>query len=123
MKTTVFVTTKCELIHSFPEANTIPELCAKDEFDVSFLTHPHRHMFGFRVETEVFHDDRDIEFIQLKRNVNKFLSTLPKDLGRTSCEQLGKQIIDFLEVRYDRKGWMVTVDEDGENGAIVNTML
>lgn len=123
MKTTVFITTKREFIHCFPEASTIPELCSGDEYDVSFLSFAHRHMFGFRVETEVFHDDRDIEFIQLKRTVDQYLETLPKDLGRTSCEQLAKQIIAELEEKYHRKGWMVTVDEDGENGAIVNTML
>ena len=33
---------------------------------VSFR-YKHRHIFHFKVWIEVFHDDRDIEFIQFKR--------------------------------------------------------
>jgi hypothetical protein len=32
-----------------------------------FLGYPHRHIFHFRVSIDVFHNDRDIEFIQFKR--------------------------------------------------------
>lgn len=117
--TSVFVTTKREFIHCFPESATIPELCAGDELDVSFLAHPHRHMFGFRVETNVFHDDRDIEFIQLKRQLEQYLDTFPKDLGRKSCEQFAIDIINHLSSLHENRNWTVAVDEDGENGAIV----
>ena len=38
-----------------------------DEYDVSFLGYAHRHIFHFKVAIDVFHDDRDIEFIGSKR--------------------------------------------------------
>ncbi|CAL9961958.1 hypothetical protein VPHD479_0066 [Vibrio phage D479] len=121
MKTSVFVTTSREFIHNFPESATIPELCDGSDLDVSFLAHPHRHIFGFRVETNVFHDDRDIEFIQLRRTLDAYLSTLPRDLGRMSCEQFGMNIIEHLNDIWGAEGrwWKVEVNEDAENGAIV----
>ena len=57
----VWVTFQREGIHCFPAAATDPKLA-----DVSFLAHPHRHMFHFRISIDVFHDDRELEFIQFK---------------------------------------------------------
>jgi len=51
-----------EGIHKYPAALTDPTLA-----DVSFLGYPHRHIFHFKVAIQVFHDDRDIEFILFKR--------------------------------------------------------
>ena len=61
-KNYIWVTFQKEGIHKYPAALTDPKLK-----DVEFLGYPHRHMFHFRVEIEVFHDDRDIEFY-LKEN-------------------------------------------------------
>ena len=47
----------------YPAAASDPKLKTGDEYDVSFLGTPHRHIFHFKVYIEVFHDDRDIEFI------------------------------------------------------------
>ena len=70
-KSFIFVTFQKEGIHRYPAAATDPKLATKrfgkpDEhwLDVSFLADLHRHIFHFRVEMEVFHDDRDVEFIQ-----------------------------------------------------------
>ena len=63
-KRRIFVTFQKEGIHRFPAAETDPQFATGDEYDVSFLAVPHRHIFHFRVEIEVFHNDRDIEFIQ-----------------------------------------------------------
>ena len=52
----IWVTFRKEGIHKYPDA---PD-------GVEFLKYPHRHIFHFRVELEVFHDDRDVEFILLK---------------------------------------------------------
>jgi len=57
----IWVTFKKEGIHKYPAALEDPKL-----EDVSFLGYPHRHIFHFKVWIEVFHDDRDIEFIQFK---------------------------------------------------------
>ena len=58
----IWVTFQKEGIHKYPAALTDPELKG-----VEFLGYPHRHMFHFKVMIEVFHDDRDIEFILFKR--------------------------------------------------------
>ena len=63
----IWVTFKKEGIHKYPAALEDPALATGDEYDVSFLGYPHRHIFHFKVAIEVFHDDRDIEFIQFKR--------------------------------------------------------
>ena len=53
----IWVTFQKEGIHKYPDA---PE-------GVEFLKYPHRHMFKFRVAIQVFHDDRELEFILFKR--------------------------------------------------------
>ena len=63
----IFVTFQKEGIHRFPEASKNPKFATGGWDDVSFLANEHRHIFHFRVELEVFHDDREIEFIQFKR--------------------------------------------------------
>jgi hypothetical protein len=59
----IFVTFQKEGIHCYPAAATDPALATKDEYDVSFLATPHRHIFHFKVWIEVEHSDRAIEFI------------------------------------------------------------
>jgi hypothetical protein len=69
-KNYIWVTFQKEGIHKYPQALTDPKLK-----DVSFLGHPHRHIFHFRVDIEVFHDDRDIEFILFKRELESLYSS------------------------------------------------
>ena len=66
-KRSIWVTFTKEGIHKYPAALDDPKLATGDEYDVSFLGYPHRHTFYFKVQIEVFHNDRDIEFIQFKR--------------------------------------------------------
>jgi hypothetical protein len=66
-KRSIWVTFQKEGIHKYPAALEDPKLATGDEYDVSFLGYPHRHMFHFKVQIEVFHDDREIEFIQFSR--------------------------------------------------------
>ena len=63
----IWVTFNKEGVHMYPGEDTDPKLATGDWDDVSFLGIPHRHIFHFRVRIEVFHNDRDIEFIQFKR--------------------------------------------------------
>ena len=74
MKKLIWVTFRKEGIHKYPAALDDPSLATGDEYDVSFLGYPHRHIFHFKVAIEVFHDDRDIEFIQFKRWLEKLYS-------------------------------------------------
>ena len=59
----VWVTFRKEGVHMYPGADTDPKLATGEWDDVSFLGIPHRHIFHFKVRIEVFHNDRDIEFI------------------------------------------------------------
>ena len=63
----IWVTFRKEGIHQYPAALEDPALATGDEYDVSFLGYPHRHIFHFKVRIQVTHNDRDIEFIQFKR--------------------------------------------------------
>ena len=46
---TIFVRFQKEGIHKYPAAATDPSLATGDEYDVSFLATPHRHIFHFDV--------------------------------------------------------------------------
>ena len=59
-KRQIWVTWQKEGIHKYPAAATDPALATGDEYDVSFLASPHRHIFHFRVWIDVFHNDRDL---------------------------------------------------------------
>jgi hypothetical protein len=115
----IWVTFQKEGMHKYPAALTDPNLATGDEYDVSFLGHPHRHIFHFKVWISVTHDDRDIEFIQFKR----WLLNLYKDsilsLDYKSCEMMSGDLYDIISKKYpDREVW-IEVSEDGENGSFI----
>ena len=113
----IWVTFKKEGIHKYPAALTDPKLATGDEYDVSFLGYPHRHIFHFKVTIEVFHDDRDIEFIQFKRwllNLYKE-GTLQNDFK--SCEMMSDDLYIEIAKRYPGRRIDINVSEDGENGS------
>jgi len=60
----IWVTFSKEGIHKYPAALEDPKLATGDEYDVSFLGYPHRHIFHFKVWIEIYHADREIECIQ-----------------------------------------------------------
>ena len=115
----IWVTFKREGIHKYPAALDDPKLATGDEYDVSFLGYPHRHIFHFRVWIEVKHNDRDIEFIQFKRWLeNLYKGTL--ELDYKSCEMIADDM--FLEIRKkygSNREVHIEVSEDGENGCVV----
>jgi hypothetical protein len=116
--TTIWVTFQKEGIHRYPEAETNPELK-----DVSFLAYPHRHIFHFRVELEVFHDNRDIEFILLKRKLEQQYDSGALILDFKSCEMIANDVYQYLARELDfanhPRTVSITVSEDNENGATV----
>jgi hypothetical protein len=111
----IWVKFQKEGIHKYPAALEDPALATGDEYDVSFLGYPHRHTFHFRVTIQVFHDDRDIEFIQFKRWMeNLYAGTLQLDYK--SCEMIADDLYMAINDKYpDREVW-IEVGEDGENG-------
>ena len=115
----IWVTFQKEGMHKYPAALTDPTLATGDEYDVSFLGYPHRHIFHFKVWIGVTHDDRDIEFIQFKR----WLLNLYKDsilaLDYKSCEMMSEDLYQQISQKYpDREIW-IEVSEDGENGSFI----
>ena len=119
----IFVQFRKEGIHCYPAAATDPALKTGDEYDVSFLGTPHRHIFHFRVWIDVLHNDRDIEFIQFKR----WLENLYKDgilqLDYKSCEMMADDLYAEIAGRYPDRAVWIEVAEDGENGALIKYEL
>ena len=108
----IFVTFQKEGIHKYPGA---PE-------GVEFLQYPHRHIFHFRVEIDVFHEDRDIEFILFKRELERLYSEGDEgsilELDYKSCEMIADGLSEYIYEKYPHRSFTITVSEDGENGAV-----
>jgi hypothetical protein len=125
----IWVTFRKEGIHRYPAAATDPTLATGDEYDVSFLASPHRHIFHFRVWIDVFHNDRDIEFIQFKRWLENLYSSSNNnqssilELDFKSCEMLADDLYVQIAQRYPERAVWIEVAEDGENGCLIKYEL
>jgi len=115
----IWVTFRKEGIHMYPAAATDPKLKTGDEYDVSFLGTPHRHIFHFKVYIQVFHDDRDIEFIQFKRWLEKCYNDGTLELNHKSCEMISRDLHATISARYPGREIWIDVSEDGENGCFI----
>ena len=107
----VFCKIQAEGIH-FWENCDIPE--------VNYLIYPHRHVFFITAYAEVSHDDRDIEFIKLKHQIEQYLSETYwnynirlHDFGGMSCEMIGQELLDYFNLT------KIEISEDNENGMII----
>ena len=115
----IWVTFQKEGIHKYPAALDDPALATGDEYDVSFLGYPHRHIFHFRVSITVTHNDRDIEFIQFKRWLEKLYAEKTLELDYKSCEMMSDDLFDKIAEKYPNRSVKIEVSEDGENGALI----
>ena len=115
--TNIWVTFRKEGLHKYPAALDDPKLATGDEQDVSFLGYIHRHIFHFKVELEVFHDDRDVEFIQFKRWLESLYADGTLQLDFKSCEMICDDLADTINTKYPNRKMTITISEDGENGA------
>jgi hypothetical protein len=123
IKTEVYWTLQLEGFHNWKN-------CPIDEVD--FLQSPHRHMFHFKCWKDVTHDDRDIEFIMMKRRVQAYLldkygESIKVDpdtellcgefitlvFNSMSCEMIARDLINAFGLS------KCEVSEDGENGAVL----
>jgi hypothetical protein len=102
----IWVTTQFEGYHKYPDA---PK-------EVEFLKNEHRHIFKIKIWIEVFNNDRDIEFIKLKRKINEELSNWSTNLGMYSCEMMADDLYRFTNKEYPKRKIKISVSEDGENG-------
>jgi len=121
----IWVTFKKEGIHKYPAALDDPKLATGDWDDVSFLGYPHRHIFHFRVRIEVRHNDRDIEFIQFKRWMERLYSEESTSdngvlvLDYKSCEMIADDLYEAISAKYPGRFVEIEVSEDGENGCLI----
>lgn len=124
----IWVTFRKEGIHKYPAALTDPALATGDEYDVSFLGYPHRHIFHFRVWINVLHNDRDIEFIQFKRWLESLYNGSTGNnsnqgavlsLDYKSCEMMSDDLYDIISKKYPGREIWIEISEDGENGSFI----
>lgn len=115
----IFVQFQKEGIHKYPAALTDPLLATGDEYDVSFLGYPHRHMFHFKVWIDVNHSNRDIEFIQFKRWLENLYNQNTLQLDFKSCEMMSDDLYTQIASKYPGRNVWIEISEDGENGALI----
>jgi hypothetical protein len=116
MTNMIWVTFSKEGIHKYPAASEDPSLKTGDEYDVSFLAYPHRHVFHFKVYIQVFHNDRDIEFIQFKRWLLNLYGKNELQLDYRSCEMIADDLQIQINKKYPNREIWIEVSEDNENG-------
>ena len=116
----IWITFQKEGIHKYPAAATDPALATGGWDDVSFLGVPHRHIFHFKVSIAVTHNDRDIEFIQFKRWLERLYSENTLELNFKSCEMIAEDLYTVINQRYPNRAVIIEVSEDGENGATIS---
>jgi hypothetical protein len=115
----IWVTFQREGVHRYPAAATDPTLATGDWDDVSFLAVLHRHIFHFKVWIEVSHNDRDIEFIQFKRWLERLYANQMLELEYRSCEMMAEELYEKIAERYPNREVWIEVSEDGENGTFI----
>ena len=99
-------------IHCWPDAK------GKHEY----LKYPHRHIFKCQVSLQVFHNDREVEFLALKDALSNFCSENwhNKNIGSKSCEMIAEELYSFIAMNYPHRDTIINVSEDGENGVTIN---
>lgn len=108
----VWVSFQREGIHRYPAALEDPAL-----EDVRFLGHDHRHIFHFKIHIEVFHDDRDVEFILFKRFCEGLFNSGTLQLDYKSCEMISDDLYHQIAKEYPFRDVWISVSEDNENGS------
>lgn len=114
LSTEVYCSLQVEATHCWPD-------CPFDAVD--YLRDPHRHVFHIKAYAQVYHDDRDIEFIMLKHKIatyfkNKYFNEAKQlcVFGAMSCEMIARELVYAFNLT------RCEVSEDNENGGIVTRL-
>lgn len=97
--------------------------------EVEFLKNLHRHLFNIKVTIEVTHEDRELEFFIVRRQLIDLVNRLYPDKVVGSCEMMAKDIYHFVKHSYkklDKTGDRlveVEVSEDKENSGLVSDLI
>lgn len=115
MKKFIVCTLIKEGIHNWPD---IPDTLLLE--DVQYLKDFHRHNFRFKCVLKVNHNNRDVEFINLKHQIDEYLEEKYYNskyrclfLNNRSCEMIAEELIENFHLH------RCEVFEDGENGCIL----
>lgn len=82
--------------------------------DVGYLKEKHRHIFHITAKKIVYLNNRQIEVITFKREIDKFLLRefgSPCQFENASCESIAELLLKEFHLSF------CSVLEDGENGA------
>lgn len=81
----------------------------------AYLKHPHRHQFHVKAYKRVTHNNRDVEFIQLKESMLAYVRSTYEQSDPTprSCEDMAEDFISMFNLS------ACEVSEDGENGCVL----
>lgn len=104
----IYITDTIEFIHRYIDA---PD-------EVYYLRYPHRHLAHIKVTIEVYHNDRELEFILVKHELQAYMKTLVSQLGdNCSCEMFADMLLSYLQEHYGtNRDIEIVVNEDNENG-------
>ena len=113
-KTLIIVRGQFEFCHRYASAPT----------EVAYLRNQQRHMYNYEVQLEVYHDDRELEFIMVKHDIDSYLAGRYENwTDETSCEQMAECICLYLQTKHGFERMLtVSVFEDNENGAKIIMM-
>lgn len=107
----IWITFQRAGFHRYPAASEDPKLS-----DVSYLGSRHRHLFKFRVEIEIFHNDRELEFHQVLNYCESLYKDNSLEIDHKSVEMLADDLYLQLADRYPDRYMAIEVSEDGECG-------
>jgi len=106
MNNYIAVNLQVEGFHNWPDAPV----------EHSYLRNVHRHIFHIKVIKKVNDLDREIEIINFKRDIEKYITGLwgcPVEFNHFSCEMIALALVKHFDL------FSCQVLEDNENGAIV----
>jgi hypothetical protein len=110
----IWVTFQKVGFHRYPAAGEDPRLA-----DVSYLANKHRHLFKFKVEIEIFHNDRELEFHQVLNYCESLYDGQAIDIDFKSVEMLSDDLYVQLAAKYPGRNMKISVSEDGECGCVI----
>ena len=85
-----------------------------------YLSHTHRHLFTCTVTVVVTHDDRQVEYHDLRDLILQWVMTYPlasgdmREFGNNSCEHLARDLWQNMVERNKLLVYEVSVSEDDE---------
>jgi hypothetical protein len=110
VKRWLIVRTSFEGYHYYPSA---PDA-------VDFLRNLHRHIFHVVAYVEQFHDERDLEYVAFKWWLDGLIGR--EDWQQdASCETIAGVLMRAIQAEYPGRRVKVEANEDGENGALVES--